>query len=60
MAEPHVVSALVSERAELGGQIEALERQADQLRADLLHIDAAMRIFAPDYRPNENRPKAKR
>jgi hypothetical protein len=60
MAEPHVLTALVSKRAELGGQIEALERQTDQLRADLLHIDAAIRIFAPEYRPNEIRPKAKR
>jgi hypothetical protein len=60
MAEPHVVSALVAKRAELAGEIEDLERQADQLRADLLHIDAAIRIFAPEYRPNEIRPKAKR
>jgi hypothetical protein len=60
MAEPHVLSALVSKRAEIAGQIEGLERQADQFRADLLHIDAAIRIFAPDYRPNEIRPKAKR
>lgn len=60
MAEPHVLSALVTKRAELAGEIEGLERQADQFRADLLHIDAAIRIFAPDYRPNEIRPKAKR
>jgi hypothetical protein len=60
MAEPHVLSALVSRRAELTGEIEGLECQDDQLRADLLHIEAAIRIFAPDYRPNEIRPKAKR
>ena len=42
------------------GEIEALECQTDQLRADLLHIDAVIRIIAPDYRPNEIRPKAKR
>ena len=50
MAEPHVLSVLVSKRSELAGEIDGLERQADQLRTDLLHIDAAIRIFAPDYR----------
>ena len=55
-----MVSALVDKRAELAGEIEGLERQADQLRAGLLHIDSAIRIFAPEYRPNEIRPKAKR
>ena len=60
MAESHVLSGLVAKRAEIAGAIEALERQTDQLRADLLHIDAVIRIMAPEYRPNEIRPKAKR
>jgi hypothetical protein len=29
VAEPHVLSALVTKRAELAGEIEGLERQAD-------------------------------
>ncbi len=60
MAEPHVLSALIRKRSVLAGEIEECERQIDQLRADLLHIDAAIRIFAPDYRPNEIRPKRAR
>lgn len=43
---------MVGHRA-TAGKIEGLEHQADQLLADLLRIDAAIRIFAPDYRPND-------
>ena len=51
MAESHVVSALVDKRAELAGQIVRVEQQLGQFRADLIHIDATIRLFAPDIRP---------
>ena len=47
MAESHVVSALVDKRAELAGQIVRIEQQLGQFRADLIHIDATIRLFAP-------------
>ena len=49
MAESHVVSALVSKRAEIAGLIARTERQLGQFRADLVHLDATLRLFAPDW-----------
>ena len=48
MAELHVVSALVAKRSEVAGMIADLERQAAQQRADLVHVDAVLRLYAPD------------
>lgn len=45
MAEPHVITALVAKRAELAGEIVAAEKRLDQMRADLAHLDGALRIF---------------
>ncbi|MCC2689631.1 MAG: uncharacterized protein K0S21_2434, partial [Rhizobiaceae bacterium] len=47
MTEPHVVSALKAKRAELAGEVQAAEKRVDQLRADLVHIDAVLRLFDP-------------
>ena len=57
MAEPHVVSALVAKRAEIAGEIHSLERRLAQLRADLIHIDAALVVFDPDAEPATIAPK---
>jgi hypothetical protein len=51
MAEPHVVSALKAKRAELAGEIGAAEKQIAQLRADLVHLDATLRLFDPAAEP---------
>jgi hypothetical protein len=51
MAETHVVSALVDKRAEIAGQITRFEQQLGQFRADLTHVDATIRLFAPDTIP---------
>jgi hypothetical protein len=48
MAEPHVVSALVAKRSEVAGLIADLERKAAQQRADLVHVDAVLRLYAPE------------
>ncbi|HYD31557.1 MAG TPA: hypothetical protein VEB64_11965, partial [Azospirillaceae bacterium] len=60
MAESHVVSALRAKRDELAGIITALERQIAQARADLTHVDATLRLFAPDLTPDTIKPKAVR
>ena len=44
--EPHVVSALRDKRSELFGLIAHQERQIDQRRADLTHVDAVIRRYA--------------
>jgi hypothetical protein len=51
MAEPHVIAALRDKRAELSGGIADLEKRIGQHRADLLHVDAVLRLFAPDLEP---------
>jgi hypothetical protein len=53
----HVVSGLIAKRAELAGVIDQLQRQLDQYRADLTHIDGALRILASDLDPEAIRPK---
>jgi hypothetical protein len=51
MAESHVVAALKDKRAELSGGIADLEKRIGQHRADLLHVDAVLRLFAPEFEP---------
>jgi hypothetical protein len=60
MAEPHVISALSNKRAELAGIVSQLERQLAQQQANLAHLDATMRLFDPDIRPNRIPPKQPR
>ena len=60
MAETHVIGALRHKRAELAGMLRQLEQQLVQQRANLAHVDATMRLFDPDIRPNDIRPKLPR
>jgi phytoene dehydrogenase-like protein len=57
MADPHVISALREKRAKVAGCIARLERQLDQHRADLSHIDGVLRLFEPDRDPAAIKPK---
>jgi hypothetical protein len=60
MAELHVIGALRNKRAELAGVLCQLEQQLVQQRANLAHVDATMRLFDPDIRPKDIRPKQPR
>jgi hypothetical protein len=60
MAELHIIGALRNKRAELAGVLRQLEQQLAQQRADLAHLDATMRLFNPDIRPNDIRAKQPR
>jgi hypothetical protein len=53
----HVVSGLIEKRRELAGIIDELQRQLDQHRADLTHIDGTLRVLATDLDPEAIRPK---
>ena len=53
----HVVSSLLEKRRELAGIIDELQRQLDQHRADLTHIDGVLRVLATDLDPEVIRPK---
>jgi hypothetical protein len=60
MAEPHVIGALRNKRAELAGIVLSLEQQLVQRRASLTHLDATMRLFDPEFRPEEIRLRQQR
>jgi hypothetical protein len=53
----HVVASLIEKRRELAGIIDELQRQLDQHRADLTHIDGVLRVLAADLDPETIRPK---
>jgi hypothetical protein len=53
----HVVSGLIEKRRELAGIIDHLQRQLNQHRADLTHIDGVLRVLAADLDPETIRPK---
>ena len=57
MGEPLVVSGLKTKRAEVAGRIVDLRRELDQLQADLVHIDAVLKIYGllPDELPTKGR-----
>src|SRR3954470_12712480 len=60
MTEPgndHAVSRLISKRAELAGMIAHLEQELDQCRADLTHIDGALRVLRSDLDPTTIPPR---
>jgi hypothetical protein len=50
MAEPHVLSALQARYRRVKGEIVALDSQTTQLRTDLAHIEAVIRMFQEDWR----------
>ena len=60
MAERHVIGALQTKRADLSGTLGQIEQQLAQQRANLAHLDATMRLFDPDIRPNKIRPRQQR
>jgi hypothetical protein len=57
MAETHVMAALVRKRAELAAELVERERGLAQLRADIAHLDGAIRLLQPAYKPASIRPK---
>ena len=56
-SKDHVVSGLIEKRRELAGIIDELQRQLDQRRADLTHIDGVLRVLATDLDPEAIKPK---
>ena len=58
MAESHVISGLVSKRAELSGLFQQHQAELRQIAIDLAHIDGAIKLFDPDYNLNAIKAKA--
>lgn len=57
MADPHVVTALRSKRAEIAGQIDALQDQLREAMIAVDHVDSTLRLFVPDIDLDEIKPK---
>jgi hypothetical protein len=60
VSEPHVIGALRNKRSELVGLVTSLEQQLIERRAALTHLDATLRLFDPEIRPEEIRPRQRR
>jgi hypothetical protein len=57
MAEPHVVTGLMTKRAELAGQLEHHQSKVQQLMLDLGAVDHALRLFKPNIKLDAIKPK---
>src|ERR1700686_4535810 len=55
--QPVAVNALRNKRAQIVGDIEYHQREIDRLPADLVHLDAALRLFDPDTDPDDIAPR---
>ena len=58
-ARDHVVSGLIEKRRELAGIIDELQRQLDQHRADLTHIDGVLRGSRSGSTPGDDPTEAR-
>jgi hypothetical protein len=54
--QPVAVNALRNKRSAIAGMIEVHQREIDRLRGDLVHLDAALRLFDPGTDPNDILP----
>ncbi len=57
MTEPHVVTGLMTKRAELAGILEHHQAKVRQLMIDLDAVDQALRLFKPDIELEAIKPK---
>jgi hypothetical protein len=60
MSLPLGLGCLVEKRAELTGEIRQLEDRLEQLRSDVLHVDAVIRLMDPAFQPDAIVPKKRR
>lgn len=49
MSEPHVITALIAKRGELAGLIDYHMQEIKRLDSELHHLDATIKLFAPEY-----------
>jgi hypothetical protein len=56
----HAISRLIAKRAEIAGMVAELEEELNQCRADLTHIDGALRLLSADIDPETIPPRERR
>jgi hypothetical protein len=57
MADELTVAALIRKRADLAGRVEHMRSELETTLASLAALDATLRLFAPELRPQAIRPK---
>lgn len=57
MAESHVVSGLLTKRAELAGLVDHHRKEITRIEGDLKHVDATIHLFAPEVDLRTMKPK---
>jgi hypothetical protein len=57
-AGSHTLSGLIAKRADIAGQIDAARLTLRKLIVDLDHVDAAIRLFDPDFDIAAIRPRS--
>jgi hypothetical protein len=57
MAQSHVLSVLIEKHAEIAGVLRILDKRVAQYRADLMHIEATMKLLDTDFDPGTIEPK---
>lgn len=60
MAETHLISGLVTKRAELAGELAKLRRQIDALQADIIAVDRVLGIVGYSKAPSAIKPIERR
>ncbi len=60
MAETHLISGLVTTRAELSGELERLRRQINAVQVDLVAIDRVLRVVGYSSTPSAIKPIERR
>jgi hypothetical protein len=60
MADPHVISALERLYARHSGSLRKAEADATQLRSDMIHIEAVLRIYRAEWNAESVKPIATR
>jgi hypothetical protein len=60
MAESHVLTALISKRAELAGLIEHHQKEMGRLAGEVAHLDGILKLFSPEIDLRMIRAKAYR
>lgn len=57
MTESHVTSGLVAMRSEIAGLLDHHQKEVQRLVSDLVHLDATIKLFSPDFNLNEIKRK---
>jgi hypothetical protein len=60
VVEQHVIRVLREKRSELAGLVKGLEQELSERRTALTHLDATMRLFDPEIRPEKIGPRQRR